>query len=71
MGKIENLEKQIQELSDEELVRLRQWFAEYDAAKWDLQIEADAKAGKLDRLAEKALRDHAGPTATNFIKRQP
>ena len=59
MGKIENLEKQIQELSDEELARLRQWFAEYDAAKWDLQIEADAKAGKLDRLAEKALRDHA------------
>ena len=58
MGKIENLEKQIQELSDEELARLRQWFAEYDAAKWDLQIEADAKAGKLDRLAEKALRDH-------------
>ena len=59
MGKIENLEKQIQELSDEELARLRQWFAEYDAAKWDLQIEADAKAGKLDHLAEKALRDHA------------
>ncbi len=59
MGKIENLEKQIQELSDEELARLRQWFADYDAAKWDLQIEADAKAGKLDRLAEKALRDHA------------
>jgi len=59
MGKIENLKKQIQELSDEELARLRQWFADYDAAKWDLQIEADAKAGKLDRLAEKALRDHA------------
>ena len=59
MGKIENLEKQIQELSDEELVRLRQWFADYDAAKWDVQIEADAKAGKLDRLTEKALRDHA------------
>ena len=59
MGKIENLEKQIEELSDEELARLRQWFAEYDAEKWDRQIEADAKAGKLDRLAEKALRDHA------------
>jgi hypothetical protein len=59
MGKIENLEKQIQELSDEELARLRQWFAEYNAEKWDRQIEADAAAGKLDRLAEKALRDHA------------
>jgi len=59
MGKIENLEKQIRELSDEELASLRQWFAEYDAEKWDRQLEADVKAGKLDALAEKALRDHA------------
>ena len=59
MGKIENLEKQIRELSDDELAKLRQWFAEYDAEKWDRQLEADAKAGKLDGLAEKALRDYA------------
>ena len=59
MGKIENLEKQIQELSNEEFARLRQWFAEYEAEKWDRQIGADVKAGKLDRLAEMALREHA------------
>ena len=59
MGKIEHLEKQIRELSDEELAKLREWFAEYDAEIWDRQMEADVKAGKLDRLAEKALRDHA------------
>ena len=30
---------------------------------WDRQIATDAGAGKLDRLAEKALRDfHAGKT---------
>ena len=59
MGKIENLEKQIRELSDQELSALRQWFAEYDAEKWDRQLEADVKAGKLDTLAEQALREHA------------
>ena len=59
MGKIENLEKQISELSEGELAKLRQWFAEFDAERWDRQIEADVKAGKLDRLAEKALRDYA------------
>jgi hypothetical protein len=59
MCKIENLQNQIRELSDDELAQLRQWFADYDAEKWDRKIEADAKAGKLDRLAEKALRDYA------------
>ena len=59
MGKIEKLEQEIRDLSDEELARFRQWFAEFDAEVWDRQIEADAASGKLDRLAEQALRDHA------------
>lgn len=59
MGKIEKLEKEIRELSEAELGQLRQWFAEYDAEAWDRQIEADARAGRLDRLAEEALREHA------------
>jgi hypothetical protein len=59
MGKIEHLENQIRELSDKELAKLRDWFAAYDAEVWDRQLEADAKAGKLDHLAEKALRDYA------------
>ncbi len=59
MGKIEKLEQQIRDLSEEELAQLRRWFAEFDAEVWDRQIEADAAAGKLDSLAEKALRDHA------------
>ena len=58
MGKVENIENQIQELSPEELVTLREWFAEYDAEIWDRQFEADVKAGKLGALAERALRDH-------------
>jgi hypothetical protein len=59
MGKIERLEQEIRALSDEELAQLRRWFIEYDAEAWDREIEADAKAGKLDRVADEALRDYA------------
>lgn len=59
MGKIELLEKQIRELSSDELAELRQWFAEFDAELWDRQMEADVKAGRLDRMAEEALQEFA------------
>jgi hypothetical protein len=59
MGKVEKIEQEIQALSAEELAQLRVWFLEYDWAAWDHQLERDARAGKLDALAEKALRDHA------------
>jgi hypothetical protein len=35
----------------------RAWFEAFDAARFDEKIERDAKAGKLDRLAEQALAD--------------
>jgi hypothetical protein len=52
------VEEQIRSLSAEELRELRSWFAEYDAERWDAQLDADVKAGKLDRLADEGLRDH-------------
>ena len=59
MGKIEQLEQQIQALSPEELARFREWFLEFDWAAWDRQLERDVKGGKLDGLAQKALQEHA------------
>ena len=66
MSKIESIEKQIKQLSPEELAEFRRWFAEFDAHLWDRQFEADVKAGKLDALAEKALRDHAAGKSTKL-----
>jgi hypothetical protein len=66
MSKLETLEKRVSGLSAEELAEFRQWFAEFDGAAWDRQIERDAKAGKLDALADEALRDHAGGKSTEF-----
>ena len=66
MGKIENLEEQIRALSPEEFTRFREWFAQFDAEAWDRQLEADVKAGKLDKLAERALRAHAAGQSTEL-----
>lgn len=66
MGKIENLEAQVRALSPEELARFREWFAQFDAEAWDRQLEADVKAGKLDKLAERALRAHAAGQSTEL-----
>jgi hypothetical protein len=66
MSKVENIESQIQELSPEELATLREWFAKFDAEAWDLQFEADVKAGRLDALAERALRDHLAGRSTRL-----
>jgi len=59
MSKIEELEQKVRALSPEELARFREWFLEFDWAAWDRQLERDVRAGKLDAMAEKALRDHA------------
>ncbi len=58
MGKVEQLEKEIQKLSAQELAEFRLWYADFDGQAWDAQIEADARAGKLDALADAALKEH-------------
>jgi len=58
MTKVQRLEQEIKQLSPSELAAFRKWFDEYDSVEWDKQIEQDAIAGKLDKLAEKALADH-------------
>jgi hypothetical protein len=64
MGKIENIERQIEALSPEELAQFRAWFLEFDWTAWDRQLEADIQAGKLDHLVQKARRDHAAGETT-------
>jgi len=64
MSRIEQIEGHIRELSPDELSAFRSWFLEFDAVCWDHQIEADAKSGKLDALAERALEDHKTGRAT-------
>ena len=63
MTKLEKIEQDIEALGSGELARFRAWSAEFNAANWDAEIEADAKAGRLDALADRALAAHrAGRT---------
>jgi len=57
-NKVETLEKEIKDLSRDELASFRNWFVKFDAAEWDRQIANDIDAGKLDKLAAKALAAH-------------
>ena len=51
MTKVESIERQVRDLSARDLANFREWFAEFDAAEWDRQLEEDVASGKLDRLA--------------------
>lgn len=57
MPTIRDIEEAVRKLTTQELVEFRRWFAEFDAAAWDAQLEADAKAGRLDRFADEAIDD--------------
>lgn len=66
MSKVKYLETQIQELTPQELKAFRDWFAKFDAESWDQEFEADVKAGKLDAMADRALRDHHAGLSTKL-----
>lgn len=63
MDKIEKIGREIKGLSPSELAAFRQWFRDFDAQVWDHQIEEDLKAGKLDALANQALKEFASGQA--------
>jgi len=64
MSEVEQIEDRIKKLSPEGLAKLRAWFVEFDAQAWDQQIEADSKAGKLDRLIDKSVAEHKAGKST-------
>jgi hypothetical protein len=57
MTKLEKIEQDIKSLAAADLQKLAEWLEEYKADLWDKQIEADAKAGKLDKLFAEAEAD--------------
>ena len=58
MTTVEDIERAILQLPPAELDRFRAWFEALDAQRFDERIERDARAGKLDRMADEALADH-------------
>ena len=58
MSKVENIEREVRNLTPSELAAFRQWFLEFDAQVWDRQIDKDIREGRLDKLADEALAAH-------------
>jgi len=63
---LEAAERAVTQLSAKELAKFRRWFAEYDGDAWDGQIEDDAKAGRLDSLAQEALAEYRTGKSTEI-----
>ena len=55
---LSELAKAISKLPLDQLAKFRDWFEAFDAARFDQKIERDTKTGKLDQLAEEALKAH-------------
>ncbi len=59
MTKLEKIEQDIASLDPKDVRKLAEWLDEYKAELWDQQIEADAKAGRLDGFIENAHKEIA------------
>ena len=57
MNLVSEIEIAEKKLSRDEHSAFPDWFQEFDAEAWDKQFETDVSAGRLDALAEEALRD--------------
>jgi len=63
MSTVAEIESAIKNLKPQEIYKVGNLVDELREELWDRQIDADAKAGRLDKLAEKALEDYrAGRT---------
>ena len=66
MSNVNEIEEAVRRLDPAELAAFRAWFAEFDAELWDRQLDRDVAEGRLDHLAEGALRDPRGGRCTDL-----
>ena len=55
MTKVQEIEKAVKLLPEADYTRFRQWFIKCDWERWDNEIEADAKSGRLNFLRQEAI----------------
>jgi hypothetical protein len=57
MTTVDDIKDAVAKLAPSELDRFRAWFEAFEESRFDQKIERDAKAGRLEGLAEEALKD--------------
>lgn len=58
MSDVKSIEDAVRSLPPQDLAEFRRWFAEFDTATWDRQIEHDIAQGKLNGLLAEAQADY-------------
>jgi mRNA-degrading endonuclease RelE of RelBE toxin-antitoxin system len=66
MSTVAEIESAIEKLDPKEIRRVGDWLDELRERLFDERIEADAKAGKLDKLMEEAKQDFLAGRCTPF-----
>ena len=66
MSDVKAIENAVKSLPPQEFAEFRNWFAEFDTAAWDRQIELDLAAGKLDGVLSEAHADYRGGPGREF-----
>ena len=59
MSTVSELQEAILGLSEDDYSRLRRWLLDRDWEQWEREFDEDARAGKLDTLADEALKAKA------------
>jgi dsDNA-specific endonuclease/ATPase MutS2 len=66
MSTVLEIENAIQKLKPKEIHEVADWLQELREELWDKQIDADAKAGRLDKMIAKAKAGYRAGKATPF-----
>ncbi len=66
MSTVEEIESAIDKLPRDQFFRLQRWLQDKFNDEWDLQIEEDVKADRLDHFGKEALKEHREGRTTPF-----
>jgi hypothetical protein len=66
MSTVAEIESAIKNLKPQEIREVGHWLDQLREGLWDEQIDADAKAGRLDKMIAKAKADYRAGKATTF-----
>jgi hypothetical protein len=66
MSTVQEIQAAIQKLKPQEIHEVADWLQELREELWDRQIDADAKAGRLDKMIAKAKAGYRAGKATPF-----
>ena len=58
MSTVVEIESALQKIPVDDARKVADWLQQYLDEKWDLQIDDDIAAGKLNELADQALEDY-------------